>query len=160
MREQVRALDPDLPLFDIYTIDEAVRQSRFPQRLVGSWLAVLATIAFVLASVGVYSLTAHGVAQRTREIGVRLALGARRSQVLWLFVRHTAVHLGVGLPLGLLGALATGQLLRGYLVDTDARDPLTAVFVVVFLTMVGIIASWVPARRAARLDPVAALRSD
>src|SRR4029453_1308278 len=82
LRDQVRALDPDLPVYAIDTLDGGVAQARAPQRLMGTWFGTIALIALVLASVGVYGLTAHGVAQRTQEVGVRMALGARGSHVV------------------------------------------------------------------------------
>jgi putative ABC transport system permease protein len=160
LRDEVRALDPDLPLYGIETVDAAAARSRSPQRLVGTWFGIIAFIAVALSTVGIYGLTAYGVAQRTHEIGVRMALGARAHQVTWLFLRRTAVHLAIGLALGVFGALATGQLLQSLLVQTDARDPLTLAGVVALLAFVAIVASLVPSRRAARLDPVAALRAD
>ena len=112
LRDEVRALDPNLPLFGIETLDTAVARSRIPVRLVGTWFGVLALVALILASVGLYALTAHGVAQRMHEIGVRMALGAQAPQVVWLFLRRTIVQLAVGVTLGLAGALGVGQLLQ------------------------------------------------
>ena len=160
LREQVRAIDPDLPLYAIETLDAVAARSRSPQRLVGTWFGVIALIALVLSTVGVYALTAYGVAQRTQEIGIRMALGAQASHVTWLFLRRTAAHLAIGLALGLLGALAAGQLLRTFLVDTHPRDPLTLAGVVMLLALVGLAACLIPARRAVLLDPVAALRCE
>lgn len=117
-------------------------------------------MALVLATVGLYALTAHGVAQRSHEIGVRMALGARADQVMWLFVRRTITQLAVGLTLGVAGALGIGRLLSFFLRDTDPRDPLTIALVVATLVIVALSASVWPARRAARVDPVEALRAD
>jgi putative ABC transport system permease protein len=119
---------------------------------------MFALIALVLASVGLYGVTAHSVVERTNEIGIRMALGARASEVAWMFVKRTLAQLAVGVPLGLAGALATGQLLRRFLVNTPARDPLTLVAVALLLVAVALIACLLPARRAARIDPVLALR--
>ena len=99
LREQVSALDPDLPVFGIQTLNEAVAMARNSSRVIGSWFVTIALIALVLATVGVYALTAHGVAQRANEIGIRMALGARYLQVVWLFVRRTLVQLTIGLAL-------------------------------------------------------------
>jgi len=160
LRDEVRAIDGDLPLYGIETVDAAAARSRSPQRLVGTWFGIIAFIAVVLSTVGLYALTAYGVARRTQEIGVRMALGARAHQVTWLFLRRTVVHLSIGLALGVCGALATGQLLQSLLVQTDARDPLTLAGVVALLAFVAVAASLVPSRRAACLDPVVALRAD
>jgi len=115
-------------------------------------------LATVLASVGLYGVTAHSVVERTNEIGIRMALGARTSEVAWMFVKRTLAQLAIGVPLGLAGALATGQLLRRFLVDTPARDPVTLAVVALLLVVVALVACVLPARRAARIDPVVALR--
>ena len=160
IRNEVRAIDPDLPVYAIETADAAALRARLPQRLVSTWFGVIALMGLVLSTLGVYALTAYGVAQRTQEIGVRMALGARASQVAWLFLRRAATHLAFGLVLGVCGALATGKLLQSFLVDTSARDPLTLAGVVVFLAAITAVASLIPSRRAARLDPVTALRGE
>jgi ABC-type antimicrobial peptide transport system permease subunit len=128
--------------------------------LIGGFLGMLALIALVLATVGLYAVTAHGVARRTKEIGVRMALGARAGQVVWLFARRTLVQLAVGVTLGLAGALAIGQLLQALLVGTAPRDTLTLVIVALLLVVVTSAASYFPARHAARLDPLRALRDE
>ncbi len=99
LREQVAAMDADLPVFGVQTLDEAVLTSTRPTLTIGSWFATIALVALVLATVGLYSLTAHGVAQRSHEIGVRMALGARSTQVMWLFLRRTVIQLALGLTL-------------------------------------------------------------
>jgi putative ABC transport system permease protein len=124
------------------------------------WFGMLAAIALVLASVGLYALTAHSVASRTQEIGVRMALGAQAAEVVWLFLRRSIVQLAVGLTLGLGGALATGQVLQSMLRGTDPRDGPTLAVVCTVLIVVSIVACLIPARRAARLDPVIALRKE
>jgi len=158
LREEVRAIDPDLPLYAIETVDAAVARNRGGVTLVGTWFSIIAMIALVLASVGLYALTAHGVAQRTQEIGVRMALGAERPQVLWLFMRRAVVQLGIGLSLGTAGALATGRLLQTYLGNVSPRDPVTLLAVVALLIVVAVAASVLPARRATLLDPAKVLR--
>jgi putative ABC transport system permease protein len=160
LRDRVRGLDPDLPLYAGETLDTSVAQARAPQRLLGRWFGAIASIALLLAAVGIWGVTAHGVAQRTHEIGVRIALGARPSQVTWLFLRRTSVLLATGLALGLAAALITGRLLRAFLIQIDAADPLTLAAVVGLLAAVALTASLVPARRAARPDPVTALRRE
>jgi putative ABC transport system permease protein len=160
LRERVRSLDPDLPLYAVDTLDGLTAQARAPQRLLGRWFAIIAVIALVLATVGVWSVTAQGIAERTREVGVRIALGARTSQIVWLFVRRTSALLAAGLVIGLLGSLTAGPLLRAFLVQTDARDPLTLAIVGSLLALVALAASVLPARRASKLDPIAVLRRD
>jgi putative ABC transport system permease protein len=158
LRQDVRALDPDLPLYFIQTMDEIVARTRFPTRLLGTLMGLLALIALVLASVGLFALTAHSVAQRTQEIGVRMALGAQTGQVLWLFMRRTILQLAIGLGVGLAGALAVGQLLQASSAGMGARDPVTLASVAAVLVTVSLAACFFPARRAAAVDPAIALR--
>jgi predicted permease len=160
LRENVRALDPDLPLFAVQTMDEAVARARFPLRMIGSMFGFLAVSALLLSAVGLFALTAHGVAQHTHEIGIRIALGAQARQLLWMFLRRTLRQLAMGLTIGLVGALAVGQLLQTFLVDIHAHDPLTLAVATALLLVVSIAACVFPARRATRLDPVVALRHD
>jgi ABC-type antimicrobial peptide transport system permease subunit len=160
LREHVSAIDTDLPVFAIQTLDEAAALARGPSRIVASWLIAIALVALILATVGLYALTAHGVAQRAQEIGVRMALGAQSDQVVWLFVRRTLLQLVVGLSLGIAGALAVGKLLTTFLRDTNPRDPVTLALVSVLLVVVAMVASVWPARKAAKVDPVVALRAD
>jgi putative ABC transport system permease protein len=158
LREEVRGLDADLPLYSIETVDAAVARSRHPLRLVGTWFATIAGIALILAAVGLYALMAHRVSQRTQEIGVRLALGAGASDVLWLFLRGAVAQVTVGLVIGTAGVFATGQFLRLYLGDMNPRDPLTLSVVAAVLVIVAIGSSLIPARRATRVDPMVSLR--
>ena len=158
MRDEVRALDPDLPLFGIEPLDEAVARAR--DSVVASWFAVLALISLVVAAVGLYAVAAHGVAQRTQEIGVRMALGARPAQITWLFLRRICALLAVGISCGLAGALWIGQLLQFFIAQTSARDALTLAVVVLLLTLIAGVASILPARRATRVDPAIALRAE
>ncbi|OLD13603.1 MAG: hypothetical protein AUJ01_14945, partial [Acidobacteria bacterium 13_1_40CM_3_65_5] len=158
LREDVRALDPDLPLYYVQPMAAIVAQTRYSLRMIGSLFGLLAVIGVVLASVGLSALTAHGVAERTQEIGVRMALGAQRGQVVWLFMRRTLTQLAIGLALGLGGALSVGKLIERSLVQTSPRDPLTLMLICLLLVIVAMTAALIPARRAARVDPVVALR--
>ncbi len=159
LRQEVAAIDPDLPVFGIQTLQEASERARGPSRMIGSWFFTIAIAALILATVGLYALTAHGVAQRAHEIGVRMALGARSRQVIWLFVKRTVIHLCIGLTLGLAGAIAAGQLLMSSARDVSPRDPLALSVATVLLIVVALLASVWPARKAARVDPVVALRA-
>jgi len=158
LREEIRALDPDLPLFGIRTLDDNLAQQRWPFRVFGSMFAIFATIALLLSSVGLYAITAYSVTQRTQEIGVRMALGAQQPQVWWLVIRRSFAQLVLGLLLGMAGAFGVGRLLRSLLVQTSPNDPLTLASIAVLFTIVSIAACFWPARRATRLDPVRALR--
>ncbi len=160
VREELRAIDPDLPLFGIQTMNERLAQQRWPYEVFGSMFAIFAIIALVLSAVGLYAMTAYAVTQRTQEIGVRMALGAQSTQVIWLFLRRALFHLGVGLTLGIAGAFAVGKLLESLLVQTSTADPVTIVSIVAMLAIVAVAACLWPAHRATRLDPLNALRYD
>jgi predicted permease len=160
LRAELRAIDPDLSLFQIRTMTENFARQRWPFAVFGSMFAFFALLALLLSAIGLYAVTAYSVAQRTQEIGVRMALGAQSSQVLWLFQRRILVQLAIGLTLGLAGAVGVGRLLQGLLVRTQPTDPATLVSIAVILVVVALTASLVPARRAARLDPVVAMRNE
>ena len=160
VREEVRHLDPDLPLFAIQTLDQGLAQQRWPFRVFGSMFAIFALIALALSSVGLYAVTAYSVAQRTQEIGVRMALGAQAAQVMWLILRRSVVQMAIGLTIGVAGAIGVGKLLASVLFQTGTRDPLLLTLIVGLLVLVSMSACFWPARRATRLDPVNALRND
>jgi putative ABC transport system permease protein len=158
VREALSVIDPDLPLFEIRTMDELLAQERWPFRTFGLMFSVFAVIALVLSAIGLYSVTAHAVIQRTHEFGIRMSLGAEPRQISWLALRRVLIHLAIGLPLGILGALGVGQLLSSLLVQMTPTDPITLVTIVIVLLGVAVLACIWPARRAARLDPAIALR--
>jgi predicted permease len=158
MREEVRAIDPDLPLFAIRTMDEALAQQRWPFRIFGTMFALFATIALVLSAVGLYAITAYSVTQRTQEIGVRMALGAQNTQLWWLVLRGGLVQLAIGLAIGMAGAFGVGRLLKSLLVQQTPNDPITLGSIALLFVVVSLAACLWPASRATRLDPVNALR--
>ncbi len=158
LRQELAAMDPDVPVTNIRTMDEILARNRWPQRVFGTMFMVFAVIAIVLAAVGLYSVTAYSVSQRTQEIGIRMALGAEGKQVRWLILRRGIIQLAIGLALGLAGAMGVGQLLQGMLVGTGSADPVTLVSISLVLITVAMMACFWPARRATRLDPVKALR--
>jgi putative ABC transport system permease protein len=158
IREEMRALEPDLPLVGIQTMGQLLAQQRWTFRVFGSMFAIFAGIALVLSAVGLYAVTAYSVTQRTAEIGVRMALGARSAQVMWLVVRRALLQLAMGLPLGIAGAFGVGKLLQSLLVQTSGRDPLTLASIAAVMVVVSLAACFWPARQATRLDPVNALR--
>jgi putative ABC transport system permease protein len=158
VREEMRALEPDLPLFGIQTMDQLLAQIRWPMRVFGSMFAIFALIALVLSAVGLYAVTAYSVSQRTAEIGVRMALGAQPPQVLWLVLRRALVQLAIAVPIGVAGAFGVGRLLQVLLVQTSSRDPVTIGAIAALMILVSVNACFWPARRATRLDPVRALR--
>jgi predicted permease len=160
LREEIRGLDPDLPLFSITPMDRLLSQSRWPYRLFSILFALFAAIALGLSTVGLYAVVAHSVAQRTQEIAVRMALGARAAQVLWLAARQTSVPIVLGLVFGAAGALGLGRMLASFLIQTSSSDPLALLSVAALLAFVSALACFFPARRAARLDPVLGLRHE
>jgi putative ABC transport system permease protein len=160
VRDEVRRLDPDLPVFNLRSLALVSYMSRWIQRITSTVFSIVAVIAIALSALGLYSLTAYAATQRTHEVGVRMALGARRSQVTWLFLRRTLKQAAAGLAIGIVGAVAAGFALQGVLVDVRANQPLVLAAIGVFVTVVATLAAVVPARRAARLDPVSALRRD
>jgi putative ABC transport system permease protein len=159
-RDEVRAIDPDLPLFGILTMDQQLAQQRWAFRIFGSMFAIFALIALALSTVGLYAVTAYSVAQRTQEIGVRMALGAQAAQVLWLILRRSLVQMAIGLTIGIAGAVGVGRLLSSVLFQTGARDPILMLGIISLLIVVSTSACLWPARRATRLDPVSALRDE
>jgi putative ABC transport system permease protein len=160
LREEVRAIDPDLPLSNITTMDrllsEALAQPRFNAFVLGSF----ATAALVLAGLGIYGVLSTMVAQRTSEIGLRMALGARANDVRRLVVGQGMRLAAIGLSLGIAAALALGPLLRGLLFGVRASDPGTLLLVGGFLAFIALLASYIPARRASRIEPLEALRHE
>jgi putative ABC transport system permease protein len=160
LREQVRMLDADLPVYDISTLDRLSEKSRWLPRVVSSLLTLFAAIATMLSAMGLYAVTTYSISQRTSEIGIRMALGAQRQQVLWLFLRGTLGQVGLGLAIGISVATAVAQLLLGTLTQTTALDPLTFAGVVVLMGAVAVVACLVPTWRASALDPAIALRHD
>src|SRR6185436_935221 len=160
LRQAMQNIDPDLALFNLRTVDEILAQQRWLLRLFTSMFSTFALIALVLAGVGLYAVTAYTVTQYTRDIGVRMVLGARPPQVVWLFLRRAFVQLGIGLAIGLAGAIGVGQLLQAFLVQTSARDPVTLGVIASLLIAVAVAACMGPARHATRLDPLVALRHE
>jgi putative ABC transport system permease protein len=158
VRDALRVVEPDLPLFRIETMDQTLARQRWQYQVFGSMFGVFAAIALILSSVGLYAVTAYSVTQRTQEIGIRMALGARPSSMLWMVLRRALIQLAIGLPIGIAGAFGVGKILQSLLVQTAAGDPLTLALVVALLVAVAILACLWPARRAARLDPMLALR--
>src|SRR5437667_8779317 len=157
-RQEVRALDPEQPIYDARTLVEIRDKSISRQRLNLTLLGIFASAA--LAVIGLYGVLGYAVTQRQREIGVRMALGAQRRDVLGLVVGHGMRLALVGVGIGLIGALALTRLMNSLLFEIRPFDPLTFVTVTVILPGVALFSCWLPALRAARVDPMEALRCE
>ena len=157
---EVRALDANQPFADPKPLDAYLSRSVAQRRFSMTLLGVFSTLALVLAALGIYGVLAYSVAQRTREIGVRMALGARDSTVAGMVVREALRVVGVGLVIGVVGAVALTRVLATLLYDVSPTDPLTFAGVTLALGAVAVTASYFPARRAARVDPIVALRQE
>jgi len=153
-------VDPDATTTDVKTIHEAVEDSFGSQTLISHLLESFAALALMIASVGLYGLLSFAVAQRTREIGLRIALGAPQANILSLVLRRALLLVGVGLAIGGLLAWFAVKFTSGYIYGVQAHDGLTFTAVVLVLAAASFIAAWLPARRAAAVDPVLALRSE
>jgi predicted permease len=160
IRAEIRRSAPDLPIEITRTMDEAVSASVAPPRFRMWLLALFATAATLIATCGIYGLMAYAVTQRRREIGVRMALGAQRRDVLRLVLGRALRIVAAGLIAGLAGAVVVTRVLQRFLFGVTPTDPLAFTVVTVLLLAVGLIAAWLPARRATRIDPTTALRAD
>jgi len=158
LNAEVRALDPQLPLYDVKTIEEHMGVSLFPARVAAALLGSFGLLALLLAGMGIYGVVAYAAARRTREIGIRVALGARRGDVLRLVAGRGMLLVVVGVGLGLAGAFALTRFMEALLYGVSATDPVTFVLVVAVLLGVALLACLVPARRATKVDPMVALR--
>jgi len=159
-RARVAQLDPHLPLYGVETMERRVSDSLLIERLVAGLSSAFGLIATLLACVGLYGVMAYGVARRTREIGVRMALGAFRGDVVWLILKEVVVLLGLGLVVGLPAALGLGHWARSQLFGVAIADPLTLAAATLSLAMAAGLAGYLPARRASRIDPLQALRTE
>jgi predicted permease len=160
VQQAIRALDPKLPLFNVKTLEQYRRDALFEKRLQAALIGGFGLLALVLASLGLYGVLSYSVAQRAPEIGIRMALGATTSDVLRLVLGQGSKLIAVGVALGLAGALAATQLLKSVLYGVGPTDPLTFVGIPLLLSAVALIACWIPARRAAKVDPLVALRCE
>lgn len=158
IRREIRAIDPNVAPISVTTVEDILGSSLFPQRLAAAVVGGFGLVGLVLAAVGLFGLLAFTVAQRTREIGLRMALGARHGDVLRLVLRHGLMLVALGASAGLVVALLATRLVRGLLVNVSPTDPVTLAVVVSLLAAVALVAAWLPARRAARVDPMEALR--
>ncbi len=158
IKTEVRALDSTQPVSNIITMDQLITQSVAVDRFSMWLLGLLASLALALAATGIYSLMSYFVSQRTHEIGVRIALGAQQRDILKHILGQGAVLIIVGLVIGLSAAFIFTRFLSSLLFDVGATDPLTFLSTPALLALVALLACYIPARRAARVDPIVALR--
>jgi len=158
VRSKIRALDANLPLYGMRTMDQQISNSLLVERLIASLSAVFGLLATVLAVIGLYGVMAYTVARRTREIGVRMALGAFQGDVIWMVMREVLVLLAIGLTAGLAGAFVLAKLVQSQLYGVSSSDPLTMVLAALGLGLVACAAGYIPALRASRIDAMRALR--
>lgn len=160
IRAQIRGLDSNVPIYDMGTMEDQLDRSLASERLVGFLASLFAVLAVILATIGLYGVTAYGVARRVPEIGIRMALGAQPRKVLRLILREAMILAGAGAAVGLAGAAAGSRLLQSMLFGIPATDPLTFVAAAGLLIAVAMVACYLPARRAAGIDPMVALRQE
>jgi putative ABC transport system permease protein len=160
IKRELQELDPDQAFADISTMENNIAKSLGSRRMMISLLGVFAGIALLLASVGLYGVMALTVTQRTRELGIRFALGASRADVLRLVLGQGAVLVGLGLAAGLLGALIASRALRSVLYNVATLDSAAVIGAMLALSLVAFVACFVPARRASLVDPIKALRME
>jgi putative ABC transport system permease protein len=158
MRAMVSELDPDLPIFRVRSMAQIAGDAVAQPRVYLLLLGLFAGVAVLLAALGIYGVLTHAVAQRTREIGIRLALGAARTGVVTMVVRQAVLLAATGLVIGLALALGASRLIKGLLFGIEPSDALTYGAVGAALLLVALAASYIPARRASRIDPMRALR--
>ena len=160
MREQLRAADPAAPLSPVTTFEFQVRKLVMPQRMGAAFFGTFAILALMLASIGIYGVSSYVAALRTREMGIRIALGADRTRIRALVLRQGIGPVAIGIASGVVLAAIASRLASAFLRGVSPRDPLTYLAVVAVLGAIALAAAWIPARRASRLDPVRALRTE
>jgi ABC-type antimicrobial peptide transport system permease subunit len=158
LRTALREVDPDMAVTDVRTMQDVVDTSLGSQTLAVRLLWIFAGTALLISIAGIYGLLAYNVSQRTRDIGLRMALGATRSNVIKMVMRQAVLLLLMGTGIGIVAALSAGSVLRGFLYGVVPYDAATIIGVCVLLLACGLMASYIPARRASRIDPIKALR--
>jgi putative ABC transport system permease protein len=158
IRSAVQSVDPNLPVFDVHTMDNIVSESLASRRFALQLMGLFAATALVLAALGIYGVMAYFVSQRVREIGIRMAVGAQRGDVLKMVASRGMVLAAIGAAVGVVASLLAARLISGMLFGVSAYDPLTIVAFTAILTGAALAANYFPARRAAKVDPMVALR--
>jgi putative ABC transport system permease protein len=160
IKKELRVVDPDLPIYNVRTMEDRVQDSLARRRFSMLILGLFAFLALAIATIGIYGVMAYMVSQGTREIGIRLALGATPAHILRLVVRQGMLLAAVGVGIGLIGAFTLTRLMRSLLFGVQSTDPLTFVAIAALLALIALLASYIPARRAARIDPMVSLRCE
>jgi predicted permease len=158
LREEVRKLDAETPIAEMKTMERVVSESVSRRRFQMFIILVFAVVALLLAAIGIYGVVSYSVTERTNEIGIRLALGAERHDVFGLILKQGMIPAMAGVCIGLVAAFALARLIRSLLFGVSATDPATLVVIAVVLTIVALLACWIPAWRATKVDPMTALR--
>jgi putative ABC transport system permease protein len=158
VRREVQALDPNQPVFNVSTMESTLDQSLATEKLSMGLLAALASLALILAAVGIYGVLSYTVMQRTHEIGIRMAIGAQRRDVFTMVIGRGMKLVLTGVALGLIGAFSLTRLMRTMLFGVAPTDPVTFVSIAILLTAIAMLACYVPGRRATKVDPLVALR--
>ncbi|HEX8280437.1 MAG TPA: FtsX-like permease family protein, partial [Chthoniobacterales bacterium] len=162
LRRTVREIDPALPVLSLKSFAQHLDDNLelWMVRAAAALFSVFGALALGLAVIGIYGVKAHSVVRRTREIGIRMALGAERSAVQWMILREGVVMLAAGIAIGAILALATGRVVSSMLYEVSSLDPVALTVAPLLLLVAGLLATWVPARRATRISPMAALRTE
>jgi hypothetical protein len=160
VRNEVRAIDPALAVFKATTLFDELKHSIAPSRMAATLTGLFGSVALLLAAIGLYGVIAQSVVSRTREIGIRMALGAEASDVLRLVLCEGLAMVAVGLALGLMGAFAATGYIAGQLYGVQPTDPASFLLAAFVLAAAALLACWIPARRAAMVDPIVALRCE
>ncbi|HZI61652.1 MAG TPA: ABC transporter permease [Pyrinomonadaceae bacterium] len=158
VRQMINQIDDKLPIYGVTTMHEQIAERHNQDRLSAQLVSFFGALALILACIGLYGVMAHGVARRTNEIGIRMALGAKGGNIAWMVLRETLVLVAVGLAIGVPAALLSARLIATQLFGLSPTDPLTLIAAAVVLTVVALLAGYVPVRRASRVDPLTALR--
>jgi ABC-type antimicrobial peptide transport system permease subunit len=160
VRQTIKQINRNLPVDDVVSLSDHIGRSLVQQKLVARLATFFGLLALLLACIGLYGVMSYGVARRTNEIGIRMALGARGVSVLWLVLREALVLVVIGLVVGLFASRALTKTASSLLYDLTPNDPLTIALATLLLVVVALVAGYLPARRASRVDPMVALREE
>jgi ABC-type antimicrobial peptide transport system permease subunit len=160
IRHEVTQIDPGIPVLAVRSMNQEIDNDILVDRLIATLSSFFGLLALLLAGVGLYGVISYGVTRRTREIGIRMALGAQRGSVLWLVMRRAAAFLLIGTAIGVPAALFATRLVKSFLYGISAQDPIAIVMATIVLGAVAALASFLPARRATKVDPMVALRHE